>query len=895
MKDYIKNFENMFDKSWLTEHIINLYKIERKQTFPAYQEAAKYTYDLLKNSGIDAEIIDFPADGKTVYQDKCMPIGWDVSTMKMTLLTPVAGISDPIIADFEKEPLMAVKHSVSTPPEGIVANLVTEAQMLAGEDVRGAFVLLNQAVRPRGEVIRTLLDLGALGWVSDNLEDPHTTPDSVSWMNAGTEHNSWHVQAGDRDFISFQITPRVGLNLRNACEHGPIKVHVVSDGRRYETTFPAVTGLLKGEDSREIWVVSHMYEPLIDDNANGVVGSIALLKAIKQLADEGKIHLRYSIRLVFAGEMYGVAALAEHFGGDLSKRTIGGLNTDGITSSFDKSKNKCFAAKEAPDLPGFAGNIILNKISEQFIENHPDYTIDEWDNYYGDDCFISDSTVGCPCVWIEYVLRGGYHHNSWLDESVFDIDATVTHLAYSAAWVRAMAAMTEEEARALLPSAIHYANEKLRKASTQEIRSETDEFSRMEFLYNREKSKIENLSLWGDISDISKALEGLCKPDLSAKKINKEQDWYEYTANFIFTRLTRGFPHDLVKLPKERRKPMPGSILYNKIANIVSRLDGTKTLKAIIDETEWDLGVIFDESTIKDYFRTLTMLSDAGYLKVEIKNPLNEKDMADAFRKLGISDGETLLVHSALSGLGYLPGGAKTAINALRTAVGENGTILAPAFTRPYIAFEGTLNKNYNYRPYDKRKDGEFRDKNIYTGALPKAMLKEPDMARSNHSTHEWVAIGANATKLTSGHGFLDAPTGVTSPLKKALDADGSVLFLGCGINSNTFIHYVETLVNAPYLQSALVSYIDDDGAKKVDIIKQHLPGHRSFYSAFDGEFYKEAIKRGLHIYEHPFGMATLYRIKLREIYDIAMSMFRENPLATLCSDPNCTYCRKFR
>ena len=66
MKDYIQPFESMLDKAWLSEHILNLYRIERKQTFPAYQKAAGYVYDLLKNEGFEAELLQFPADGTTI-------------------------------------------------------------------------------------------------------------------------------------------------------------------------------------------------------------------------------------------------------------------------------------------------------------------------------------------------------------------------------------------------------------------------------------------------------------------------------------------------------------------------------------------------------------------------------------------------------------------------------------------------------------------------------------------------------------------------------------------------------------------------------------------------------------------------------------------------------------
>ena len=893
MKDYIQPFESMLDKAWLSEHILNLYRIERKQTFPAYQKAAGYVYDLLKNEGFDAELLQFPADGKTVYQDKCSPIGWDVSTMKLTLLTDVPGITDPVISDYEKEPLFAVKHSVSTPPQGITANLVTEAQMKAGENVTGAFVLLNQATYPRKDVIRMLLDLGALGWVSDYLEEPHTTPDCVSWTNAGTEYNSWHVQAGDRDFISFQVTPRTGLALRAACESGPVLVHALSDGRRYETEIPAVTGLLPGEDPREIWIVSHLYEPLIDDNSNGVIGSVGILKLLRQLAGPRK--LKYSVRVVFAAEMYGFSAVAEHFGGDLSGRVIGCINTDGITSTYEKAKCKQYLTKEAPDLPGFAGNVVLNGVTDQLLTNHPDFKITEMQGGYGDDCFLSDSSIGCPTVWIEYMIKGGYHHNSWLDESVFDVDATVLHLAYSAAWVRAMADMDGQEVRQLLPAAVNRANRVLETAAKQAVRPGTDAQMRMEFLFQRECSKLRQLTLWGDAADIEAAIKEIVLPESAVTVKELPQPWYDYTENFVFHRLQRGFPHDLVKLPREKRKPMPGSILYDPIADLVSRMDGQKTLRRLIDETEWSCGVRFDEKTLQTYLHTFTMLADAGYFRMEIKNPLTDTALTEALRALGVKEGETLLVHSSLSGLGYLSGGTDAAITALRNAVGETGTILAPVFNRPYASFAGRLNKDYRFRPYDTRPNGAFRDKSISTGALGKAMLRQSDACRSGHATHEWVALGADAAACISGHGLLDAPTGETSPLKKVLDKQGSVVFLGCGINSNTFVHYAETAANAPYLLDAMIRYIDSEGNWRTGLISRHLPGHRSFYQGLSGEFYQKAISRGLQIHTQPFGMATLYRIELAQLYRIAMELFAEDPCATLCSDPDCTYCRNFR
>ena len=173
MNDYIKIFAGMFDKAWFREHTLALYRRERKQTFPAWQKSANYIYELLKTEGFEAEYVEFPADGKTAYQDKIMPIGWDVNTMRLTVTTPVPGLKDPVIADYEREPLHAVKHSVATPPEGLDVRIITESQMKLGANVKGAMVLLDHRTPPRMAPVRMLLDLGAVGWISDYSEDPH--------------------------------------------------------------------------------------------------------------------------------------------------------------------------------------------------------------------------------------------------------------------------------------------------------------------------------------------------------------------------------------------------------------------------------------------------------------------------------------------------------------------------------------------------------------------------------------------------------------------------------------------------------------------------------------------------------------------------------------------------
>jgi len=901
--------ENL-DTEFLNEHVLKLFRIARKQTFPAYHQEAQYACDLLKQEGFEAEMLHFPADGKTAYQDKCMPLGWDVSHMKLTLLTPVAGIDDPLISDFEREPLMAVKGSVSTPPGGIKAQLVTEAQMRAGFDVRGCFVLLNPMTRPLGAVMKMMADLGAIGWVSDFLENPDGTPDSVAWINAGTETNTWHVIAEDRDFIGYQITPRTGRRLRLACENGAVFVRAESDGHRYESTLPAVTAAIEGEDKREIWLLAHLYEPLVDDNSNGVIACVGVLKCLRELAKQKK--LKYSVRVIFGAEMYGFAAVAEHFGGKLEDKTIGAINMDGIHGA--KHLPMSLEMYEAPDYYshrkpyGYPGNVILHAVTDAAN------TMFGWMNlenkshrFLGDDCFLGDATVGLPTIWPSYPHSAArVHHNSCQDESAWDPERFAAHAMISTAWVCAMATLTAEEIKALLPGAVAHAKRILEDAAKVSVRCPEDAAAKMEYLLLREQNRIRGLHLWSDDSAIDEAADSLTVPALpgvlpAAKEkilpdyVNQPlNSWYDYSENFIFTRLTVGMPHDQVKIPYKSRFSMPGSIIYRTLADIASRMDGKKDFKTLLREAEWDIGQIHDEATIRSYLHTCLKLADAGYLSVTEKDELTADKLAAALRAVGVREGETLLVHAGLTNLGHLS--ADTAIEALRQAVGEDGTFLVPIFARPYIGFEGVVNTAMNFRPYDTRPDGALRDATINTGALSRAMAARADASRTGHPTHEWAALGKNAAELTAGQAFLDAPTGATSPLMKALEQHGSVVFLGCGLNSNTFLHLLETLNDVPYLNPAIFKYIDKTGEPRTAIIEKHLPGHRNFYDNLgNNDFYGEAVARGLKIHCAPLGNGKIYRISLEELYEVGQAMFRDDPLATLCKDPTCRFCSRYR
>lgn len=150
-------------------------------------------------------------------------------------------------------------------------------------------------------------------------------------------------------------------------------------------------------------------------------------------------------------------------------------------------------------------------------------------------------------------------------------------------------------------------------------------------------------------------------------------------------------------------------------------------------------------------------------------------DLVAGLREIGIGAGWRLQVHSSLSQLGYVEGGAEAVVDALLEVVGPEGTVMVPTFNHgaaDIYAIRTTPSRN---------------------GAVTEALRLRPEAHRSLHPTHPYAAIGPDAAELVAGH--LEAGTfGRRSPLGKLADRGGQILLLGVGMNRNTAAHIGETM-----------------------------------------------------------------------------------------------------
>ena len=408
MKKYLETFLAMQDETFLKTHIQALLRLELPQTYSANHRAMDYAEQLLQTLGFETDRPDVAFDGETVYYDKVMPLCWEVDHATLTVLSDWDG--NRVIADYKTEPFSVIRGSTATPEGGIDTRLVPWDRMKAGEDCRGALILLPQTLFPTDWVLPDILNSGAIGLVSGTTADNGTRPDDLLWANNCSETNCWHAIKGDRNFIGYSVSPNMQRRLEQACSAGEVRMHAECDGRRFEGKMPVATAFLPGESKKEFWILAHNGEPMENDNNNGVALGIYTLYAIKKAVEQGKIPPpKYSIRLLLTPELYGFAACANYYGPILKDRCIGAVSFDGIPARHH-FLNLGFAPTAVP----FYSNVLMEAMWRQYAHDVdlPPY-IQGWNYSWSGDSFLSDADIGLPTMMPMYA-RSDTHcwHNS---------------------------------------------------------------------------------------------------------------------------------------------------------------------------------------------------------------------------------------------------------------------------------------------------------------------------------------------------------------------------------------------------------------------------------------------------------------------------------------------------
>ncbi len=160
--------------------------------------------------------------------------------------------------------------------------------------------------------------------------------------------------------------------------------------------------------------------------------------------------------------------------------------------------------------------------------------------------------------------------------------------------------------------------------------------------------------------------------------------------------------------------------------------------------------------------------------------------LREDFAALGLRPGDSVLIHSSYKSMGAVEGGIETVVSALRSVIGDAGTLIAPTLTFSYVTAENPV--------------FDYVNTPSCVGAISEFVRHMPGSIRSVHPTHSCAAIGAKAEYYTGSHGLDRTPVGENSPFFKLMEDGGKILMLGCRVGANTSMHGVEERFGVWYL-----------------------------------------------------------------------------------------------
>ncbi len=256
--------------------------------------------------------------------------------------------------------------------------------------------------------------------------------------------------------------------------------------------------------------------------------------------------------------------------------------------------------------------------------------------------------------------------------------------------------------------------------------------------------------------------------------------------------------------------------------------------------------------------------------------PITKSDICEAFSGLGIHAGQTLMVHTSLSSIGYVCGGAQTMIEALTEAVGSEGTIMMPTQSwknlDPEDGVHWTVDEEYwqiireNWPAYDKK----ITPTNTM-GAVAEMFRFWPRTLRSDHPARSVAAWGKHAAYLTAGHDLSNI-FGEGSPIGKLYELDGDVLLIGVDYDKNTSIHLADVRATYPGKHNYVEHSAIMENGKRV---------WKEYETLFvDGEDFVDigaAFEKEHYVKKIVLGEATLRLMKQRELVDFATEWIEKN------------------
>ena len=193
-------------------------------------------------------------------------------------------------------------------------------------------------------------------------------------------------------------------------------------------------------------------------------------------------------------------------------------------------------------------------------------------------------------------------------------------------------------------------------------------------------------------------------------------------------------------------------------------------------------------------------MSESDIIDRTPQGPGTVDSLSKDLLSLGVTRGMIVIVHSSLSSIGWVCGGAVGVVLALEQALGTDGTLVMPTHS-------GDLSDPANWKNpavpeawWQSIRDTMPAYDPLMTpvrgvGTIPEVFRRQSGVTRSLHPNYSFAAWGRQSEYITSGE-KLDFSMDLDSPLGRLYELDGHVLLLGAGHGSNTSLHLAEYLAD---------------------------------------------------------------------------------------------------
>jgi aminoglycoside 3-N-acetyltransferase len=242
-------------------------------------------------------------------------------------------------------------------------------------------------------------------------------------------------------------------------------------------------------------------------------------------------------------------------------------------------------------------------------------------------------------------------------------------------------------------------------------------------------------------------------------------------------------------------------------------------------------------------------------------------ELVEALRTVQVQPGDTVMMHSSLLHLGRpsdcsLGTYPQTVVETVLSCLGDQGTLAVPA-------------PNWDYGskgvPFDVSHSSVERS----IGVVSAHVVSRQDVARSANPIFSVAAIGRSAQAVCRPH--TGSAFGVDSAWDRLFSMDAKLVLLGSGIETLSFVRYIEFRFGVPYLYNKLFStaVLEDGTPLRISVTAplryRHCP------AIYELRPFSKRLRNAGVLHEAQLGDGIVSMVTMSDCYRIGIEALRDD------------------